>query len=207
MSRESNAYGMAARQNRDLFGSFNDANMRKAELEQHAHEYAQHMALMQQSAALQITMFEQHIMMVSSEIGRMQFEMADMRQRSAQSVVGSFRCETLGGDPGHDDVQSVPRNLAATPVASSPRDSDRHLWKSQQGNKGPQAAFAEEQGIAETRLAPGATPRAKSARTGGDLMPQAGLPPDRDMGMPAPDVGRNQPFFSGSVGDSGVIQK
>lgn len=38
-------------------------------------------------------------------------------------------------------------------------------------------------------------------------MPQTGMPPDRDMeNMPAPGVDRNQPFFPGPVGDSGVSQ-
>lgn len=33
------------------------------------------------------------------------------------------------------------------------------------------------------------------------------MPPDRHMGsMPTPDVGRNEPFFSVPVGDSGVFQ-
>lgn len=163
VSNESNAYGIAARHNHDLFGSVNDANAKNAELDHELQECAQHMAFMQQSSAQHISMFERQNITMKREIDRAKFEMDDMtHQRSAQSIAGSIRSEALGGDVGRHDLLSVRINIAAKPVTSRPRENDRNLWESLQSNgghhadrnlweslqssRGPHAASAEQQG-------------------------------------------------------------
>lgn len=167
-----------------------------AELERKSQDYAQHLALMQQSAAQHISMSEQQSIRMQYEIGRIKFEMDDLRrQLPAQNITSSSRSEASGGAPERNDLQLVRRSLSATLAASMPRESDRHLWESLQRNRGPQAASAEEQGNRGSTPSaggdPGSEERQGRTHSGGDRMPDRGI-----RSMPAPDAGRNQHFVS-----------
>lgn len=152
---------MVARNNHDLAGSPNDANAQNADMEHNLQEYAQHMAVMQQIAAQQISMFEGQSLRMKYDIDRMKFEMDGLRhQRSARSVAGCDRSEAMGGDLGRDDFQSIGRNLAPTPVVTRPHESDRHLWGSLQQNREARDALH--------RNMPGSKALVASGGAGGD---------------------------------------
>lgn len=91
---------MRTGQHSDLFGSLNDANTRNAELEQKLQEYAQHMAIMQQSAV-------QHILAVER-----------------QNIHDEVRtCSGDVQDGGHDAVSICPQPCEKSPLRNYERSS------------------------------------------------------------------------------------
>lgn len=106
---------MAARQNNDLLDKPNAANVKNAELEQQLYNYAQHMAMVQQSAVQYNSLFEQQRTQLQCEIVRMQCDMNNMgRQRSSSNILDSAASETSERIP----MIRVRKNIMTTPVAS-----------------------------------------------------------------------------------------